>query len=304
MRTAPYPLDKAAQALLWGHLALITFATAAMVTILAGEFPVWLQGPYTGKVYELGWKYSGQAYILLGGLAAVVHSAPRFGWGKAITLFVLASGVALLSELGGTNVGLPFGHYHYTSMLGYKVLGDVPYPIPISWYYMLYCCLAFCGRLMAADDSSATKWKWALVAGLFLTAWDVPMEVQMTNVAPVHWAWDLHRFPEWVPVWLGGPLFYGMPLSNWIGWWVTGVLLSRAMLWVVPPSKWCETTAAFAFPLVLYATNGIMPLATVARHGYWWAVILGVLAMGAPLWLVLRARRRSRLALGATPATA
>jgi uncharacterized membrane protein len=304
MRSEPYALDKAAQGLLWGHLALIAFATAAMVTILAGEFPIWLQGPYTAKVYEYGWKYSGQVYILLGALAALLHSAPRFGWGKAITLFVLASGVALLSELGGTNFGLPFGHYHYTPMLGYMILGDVPYPIPISWYYMLYCCLAFCGRLMVADDSNATKWKWALVAGLFLTAWDVPMEVQMTNVVPVHWVWDLHKFPEWVPAWLGGPLFYGMPLSNWIGWFITGVLLSRVMLWVVPPSKWRATTAAFTFPLILYATNGIMPIATVARHGYWWAVIFGVLAMGAPLWLVLRARKRAPHTLGATPATA
>jgi Mg2+ and Co2+ transporter CorA len=68
------------------------------------------------------------------------------------------------------------------------------------------------------------------------------------------------------------------------------------------------TTAAFTFPLVLYATNGIMPIATVARHGYWWAVILGVIAMGLPLWLSVRAGQRQKLererALGATPLTA
>jgi uncharacterized membrane protein len=306
MTTAPttYPLDRAAQGLLFGHLALIAFATAAMVTILAGEFPVWMQGPYTQTVYRFGWRYSGQVYILLGTFAAVLHSAPRFGWGKALTLLVASSGVALLSELGGTNVGLPFGHYHYTEMLGYRILGDVPYPIPISWYYMLYCCLAFCAALMQGGDSSATKWRWALVAGAFLTAWDVPMEVQMTNVQPAHWVWDLDKFPAWVPQWLGGPIFYGMPLSNWIGWYITGVLVSRLMLAIVPPSRWQATTVGVAFPLVLYATNGIMPIATVARHGYWWAVGLGILAMGAPLWLVLRSRKRAAAALGATPLTA
>lgn len=305
IRTEPYALDKAAQGLLWGHLALIAFATAAMVTILAGEFPVWMQGPYTAKVYQLGWKYSGQVYILLGTAAALMHSAPRFGFGRAITLFVVASGVALASELGGTNIGFPFGPYHYTEMLGYRIANDVPYPIPISWYYMLYCCLAFCGRILATDDSQKTKWVWALVAGAFLTAWDVPMEVQMTNVQPPHWVWDLDKFAPWVPGWLSEPIFYGMPLSNWIGWYITGVVVSRLMLAIVPPTKWRETTAAFAFPLVLYATNGIMPIATVARHGYWWAVILGVLAMGAPLWLALRSGRKAQpSALGANPVTA
>ncbi len=299
-----YAYDKAAQGFLLGHLALIAFATAAMVTILAGDFPVWMQGPYTAKVYELGWRYSGQVYILLGAVAVVLHSAPRFGLGQALALFVAASGVALLSELGGTNTGLPFGHYHYTEMLGYRILGDVPYPIPISWYYMLYCCLAFCAALMVTDDTTRTKWRWSLVSGGFLTAWDVPMEVQMTNVQPAHWVWDLEKFPAWVPEWLGGPIFYGMPLSNWIGWYITGVLVSRLMLAIVPPTKWRATTVGLAFPLVLYATNGIMPIATVARHGYWWAVVLGILAMGAPLWLVLRARKRDARALGATPATA
>ncbi len=286
-----YRFDHVARTILGGHLALIAFATAAMVTILAGDFPVWMQGEYTAKVYAFGWKWSGQVYIVLGMLAALLHSAPRFGWGRALTLFAAASGVALLSELGGTNVGLPFGPYHYTPMLGYMIAGDVPYPIPISWYYMLYCCLAFCARLMVTDDRNATKWRWAAVSGLFLTAWDVPMEVQMTNIQPAHWVWDLDKVPAWIPEWLGGPLFHGMPLSNWIGWYVTGLVVSRLMLAIVPPTRWRLTLAGTMFPVVLYATNGIMPIATIARHGYVLATVLGVIAMGIPVWLAWRAAR-------------
>ena len=288
--TPSYPLDRVANGLLAGHIALIAFATAAMVTILAGDFPVWMQGPYTQTVYAFGWRYSGQVYIVLGMLAAVLHSAPRFGWGRALALFAAASGVALLSELGGTNIGFPFGPYHYTAMLGYRINGDVPYAIPISWYYMLYGSLAICSRLLVADDSSATRWKWALAAGAILTAWDVTMEVQMTNVQPAHWVWELQRLPAWVPAWLGRPFFYGMPLTNWVGWYATGVVVSRIMLAIVPPSRWRATVAAFVFPLVLYATNGIMPIAVTARHGYWGAVVLGLLAMGIPLYLGVRRR--------------
>ena len=287
-----YPLDRAARGLLMGHLALIVFSTAAMVTILAGDFPTFLQGPYTQKVYELGWAYSGQVYILLGTVAALLHSAPRFGTGRAVAVALLASLVALSSELGGTNIGFPFGPYHYTEMLGYRIAGDVPYPIPISWYYMLYGSLAICARLMTADDSSRARWKWALVGGAFLTAWDVPMEVQMTNVLPVHWVWDLDKMPAWMPGFLGDPIFYGMPLTNWVGWYVTGVIVARLMLWLVPPTVWKRTVAPSSFPLVLYATNGLMPIAVTARHGYWWAVVCGVVCMGLPLLLAWRAGRR------------
>ncbi|MBX7118953.1 MAG: carotenoid biosynthesis protein [Gemmatimonadaceae bacterium] len=286
-----YPLDRASRGLFIGHLILIAFATAAMVTILAGEFPVWMQGPYTQTVYRLGWKYSGQIYILLGALAVLLHSAPRFGTGRALAVFGVASCVALASELGGTNIGFPFGPYHYTEMLGYRILGDVPYPIPISWYYMLYGSLAICARLMASDDSSASRWRWALVAGAVLTAWDVPMEVHMTNVNPPHWVWDLDKVPAWVPAWLVTPVFYGMPISNWIGWYVTGVVVSRLMLWLVPPSTWARTVAPVSFPFAIYAANGVMPIAVSARHGYWGALIGGVLCMGLPLWLAWRAGR-------------
>jgi len=288
-----HPLDRAARTLFAGHLALILFSTAAMVTILAGGFPAWMQGPYTPRVFDLGWTWSGQAYIVLGTLAALAHSTARFGARRAMLLASAAVSVALLSELGGTNIGVPFGPYHYTEMLGFRINGDVPYPIPLSWYYMLYGSLAICSRLLATDDSSASRWRWALLAAALLTAWDVPMEAQMTYVVPTHWAWDLQRIPAWVPAWLGAPLYYGMPLTNWIGWFGTGLLVSRLLLQIVPPSAWARSVAPAVLPLALYAANGIMPVAVTARHGLWLAAAGGFVAMGTPLFLVWRARRRS-----------
>ena len=97
--------------------------------------------------------------------------------------------------------------------------------------------------------------------------------------------------PAWMPGWLASGVFYGMPLTNWLGWFVTGTLIARLLLWIVPPSRWSTALAASAFPLVLYAVNGLMPIATTARHGMWGASVLGVLAMGTPLALALSRRR-------------
>ena len=281
--------DRTAWVVLAIHASIVLFGTLAMVTILAGDFPVFLQGPYTAEVFRWSWKFTGPAYVVLGCLAALVHSAPRIGTTRALTLFAAASVVALAGELAGTTFGLPFGPYHYTDMLGYKLGGHVPFPIPISWYYMLYGSLAMCGRLLSADDSNATRWRWAFVAGAILTAWDVPQDPAMTAVSPVHWVWDFASFPAWVPAWLKAGLFYGMPISNWIGWLITGSLVARVMLAIIPPTTWRDAVAPSSLPLVLYALNGVMPIAMCARHGMWWAVILGVALMGLPVWLSVRA---------------
>lgn len=284
-------LERVASALLATHVAMLVFATAAMVTILAGSFPVLMEGPYTAEAFAFGWKWAGQLTVVSGAVATLVLTSALFGWRRATMLFVASVSIALSSELAGTITDLPFGPYDYTPMLGYRIAGEVPYPIPVSWYYMLFASIAMTARLARVDDAPGTKWRWALVAGAILTAWDVPMEVHMTAVQPAHWVWRLETLPAWVPDWLGGPLFYGMPLTNWIGWYVTGVAISRVMLAIVPPTVWASATAATAFPLVLYAANGVMPILTTARHGLWLAAGLGTVAMGLPLWLASRGRR-------------
>jgi hypothetical protein len=48
------------------------------------------------------------------------------------------------------------------------------------------------------------------------------------------------------------------------------------------------------FPLVLYAVNGVLPIAICIRHGLTWAWVLGTIAMAVPLALALRGRRAER----------
>jgi len=276
---------------------LIVFSTAALVTILAGNPPAWLNQEPAKTIYLYGWRLSGPSYVVIGALAAMCHAAARFGWQRALGLFAIGVAISLGSELTGTSTGLPFGPYSYTPLLGYRILGLVPFPIPMSWFYMLYCALAMCGRLLApgdpAPDAGAVRWRWAAIAGVILTAWDVSMDPAMT-VATTHWVWHTSGF------------FYGMPLLNWFGWWLTGTLVSRAMLAIIPPSAFARRVAPANFPLALYALNGIMPIALCLRHGLWWAAILGAIAMGIPLilsaWGIIFPRWRSRLPRRVQPA--
>ncbi len=283
-------LRGASVAALVAHAALIVFSTAAMLTILSGPPSPALQGEPAATIMRVAWKYSGQTYVLLGALAALLHGMWAFGARRGIALFVAAAGLALGTELLGTSTGFPFGDYAYTSLLGYRILGLVPFPIPISWFYMLYCALAMCARLLPARNDERQRWIWALAAAAMLTAWDVAMDPAMVKTA--HWVWNEPG------------VFYGMPLSNWIGWFFTGLVIARVMLAIVPPVRVATRNARESLPLVLYAANGIMPIAICLRDGLWWAAALGSVAMATPLALSLRAGRRVAVqASGALVAT-
>lgn len=263
--------------LLVAHVALILFSTLALTTFLAGPPPEWLQTEANQRVLRLGWTYSGPTYVVLAALAALAHAAARSGWTRATLLLVAGTLISLGAELLGTSTGLPFGPYSYTSLLGWRVAGLVPFPIPLSWFYMLYASLAMLGRLLPPRDDRWSKLRWAALAGLVLTAWDVAMDPAMSFATP-HWIWHTRGF------------FYGMPLLNWFGWWLTGSVVARAMLAIVPPSEFTARVSPSRFPLVLYAVNGVFPIAICLRHGLWWAAGLGTVAMAVPLILAMRAR--------------
>lgn len=278
-----------------GHAALSLFSAYAFTSFLAGPPPPWLQTPANQTILRLGWRFGGPTCVVLGALAGFLHATGRLGGRRAIGIFLAGFSISLAAELLGTATGYPFGPYSYTPQLGYRIAGLVPFNIPTSWFFMLYSSLAICGRLLPRSDrtrgagTSGERWRWALAAGLVLTAWDVSMDPAM--VRTTHWIWHLTPAAEQSALGriFASDLFYGMPLSNWLGWLLTGTLVARAMLAIVPPALFARRVSPSPFPLVLYGVNGVLPVAICLRHGMWWAAGLGALAMAIPLTLAVRA---------------
>jgi putative membrane protein len=294
--TASEKPERAAQLALIGHVALLVFSGIAFATFLAPPAPAWLQAPANQRVAAFMFMFGGQTTVVLGALAGLLHAASRLGWRTALLVFAAAFSISLASELTGTTTGYPFGPYSYTTQLGYLIGGRVPFNIPTSWFFMLYSSLAICGRMLAPRDDSASRWRWAAIAALVLTAWDVSMDPAM--VATTHWLWHLPSLENASVVrrvLLAG-FFYGMPLTNWLGWLLTGFVVARVMLAIVPPSRWAERVSPSRLPLVLYAANGVLPLLICAGRGMWWAVGLGAGAMAIPLLLAMRRSVRATAA--------
>jgi putative membrane protein len=293
--------SRIARVALLGHALLLVLSGVAFATFLAPPSPAWLATPANQVVVALMFSFGGQTTVVLGAIAGISHAASRLGWKSALSIFAAGFSISLAAELTGTATGFPFGPYSYTARLGYLIRDRVPINIPTSWFFMLYASLAICGRLLSARDDSLTKWRWAAAAALVLTAWDVAMDPAM--VVTTHWLWHLPAGDGSLVrrVFLSG-LFYGMPLANWLGWLLTGCFVARAMLVIVPPSRWAATVSTARLPLVLYAVNGIFPILVCAGRGMWWAAVFGAAAMLLPLSLALRAGMRKPMTLGSAGA--
>jgi putative membrane protein len=295
-------MHRLAWAILLGHVALIVFSTVAMLTVLAGPTGPWLATEPAATVMRVSFRYAGPTYVVLGMLAALAFLAAGIGMARALALAVAATAISLGAELVGTRTGLPFGDYAYSAMLGYRVLGRVPFPIPLSWFYMLVGALAIVARLSSRPAHRASPWAWAAGASLLLLAWDVAMDPAMVRTG--HWAWGpgtMFResgLPAWVVALFTRDVFYGMPLGNWLGWFLTATVVARVMLAIVPPARLAPALRASPLPVALYLANGVMPVALCLRDEAWWAAALGGVAMLVPSALALRPRAESR------PATA
>ena len=275
------------------HAFCSAFSAFAFSTFLIPPFPAWLQEPQNQAVMRAGYMYGGQTTVVLGAVAGFAFLASCIGVKRTSIVFAVAFTLSLASELTGTSTGLPFGVYGYTDQLGYKIAGLVPFNIPTSWFYMLVASLAICGRFLPAKDDSLSRWWWALVGGLVLTAWDVSMDPAM--VKTTHWLWsvpDLSHASAFSRF-IGTPFFFGMPLTNWLGWLLTGIFVARAMLALVPPSTWAGKVSPSNLPLALYAVNGLLPLAICFAQNMLLAGVLGSLAMALPLLAALRVRSPS-----------
>ncbi len=284
----PSTLFKIAGVALLGHAVFSAFSAFAFATFLVPPYPEWLQTAQNQKVMAMGFTYGGATTVTLGAIAGLAFLAHCIGRRRAMLVFVTSFCLAFIAEYAGTVTDYPFGAYEYTSQLGYKMFGRVPFNIPTSWFYMLVASLAICGRFLPAKDDNTSKWYWALMGGLVLTAWDVAMDPAMVKTN--HWVWqigslaDRSAFEQFI----GKPFFFGMPITNWLGWLFTGSIVARVMLAIVPPTTWAATVSPHRLPIALYAVNGLLPLAICFRQDMVLAGVLGTIAMAIPLWAALR----------------
>ena len=120
-------------------------------------------------------------------------------------------------ERVGITTNRPFGHYLYSGALRPQVAG-VPALVPMAWLAMAVPARETAHAALGRRSTRVTR----IVGGaLTLTAWDLFLDPQM--VGEGYWQWARRG------------VYRGIPVSNYLGWFLTGVG-AMAVLEVVLPA--------------------------------------------------------------------
>jgi putative membrane protein len=177
-------------------------------------------------------------------LAVFLSSAPSLiGWRRTGLFFAVVWLTAFACEFSSTRTGFPFGWYHYTgSTVGQELyLSNIPFMDSLSFTMLLYAsyCLALSFLLptrvrgsrrnawssnerlpaLTFDPSVRTGWPACLLTALFFVFIDMVID-------PVALRGDR---------WFLGKIYYypnpgfhfGVPVANYVGWAVVGILSLR-----------------------------------------------------------------------------
>ena len=190
------------------------------------------------------------AYLSTGFLALGVlgYALERYGQ-KAWLLFAVSFGFGLLTEWVGHTTGVPFGAYGYTAP-GPQLLG-VPLLVPLGWF-------AF--TLIGIELSPPGTKRW--LAPLALVAWDVGLDPLM--VSQGFWRFD-------------GGVYYGIPLSNFVGWFMTGAVLVTMLGWLEPRLL---RSSSPDLRVVFWAQAFLISVGLLF-FGLSWAALAALVAMGS-----------------------
>jgi putative membrane protein len=189
--------------------------------------------------------------------------------------------VAWVTEFSSTKIGVPFGFYHYTeSTRGQELfIANVPLMDSLSFTFLAYA--SFTLARAALKSRTTSRVTLAAVSGLLMMLIDVvidPLAVRGDQ-------WFLGRIFDYAEP----GLYFGVPLSNFAGWWLVGLVGVGGYLAVAGPAG-APITRLWPGVALYYAVLGFN-LTMTAWIGEWFLFAAGVALQAALAILLLRTMR-------------
>lgn len=186
-------------------------------------------------------------------LIVFIHAAAHLKKAALYIAFSITIGLAM--EVLGVHTGFPFGRYEYVEgALGYAMIGGVPIAIPLLWSSLAYLA-------MQVGYAVAGPRLWIPASAATLTLLDVILDPILSGRL-------------WI--WLTPGEFYGVPVTNFLGWLLVATMIYAAYRAVGGGVKRVSTPAVVAF-LILASVRA----AEAAASGMWLAALLGYAPIAA-----------------------
>lgn len=185
----------------------------------------------------------------------ILHGAARYGWRGIVIFIVIGLLVSNLYENLSVETGFPYGFYvHHTE----PKLFNFPIASMPGQLFMYYVCW-ICGLALVGRNERQNSWLGWLAAPVAATFVVTGLDASIDPIfATIHHAWSFRD----------GGGYFGVPLSNCLGWLVSGLTLYLACAAFLP--------------------RGARP--TIILNGkFWWtqpSIILIVAGISQPLALL------------------
>ncbi len=155
-------------------------------------------------------------YVFAFFLAFLLAGRGDLGWRRTLFFGAWVWPLAWLAEFASTRIGVPFGLYHYTGTTrGQEIYVDnVPLMDSLSFTFLAYA--AFCLARVVLAGRAVSRVTAAIVSGLLMMLLDVVIDP--LAVRGDRWFLGyIFYYPE-------GGAYFGVPLTNFAGWWIVGAL--------------------------------------------------------------------------------
>lgn len=178
---------------------------------------------------------------------SLILQAVAIGWAVTLSLSsltlvlvaVLTAGIGFMIEVCGVHYGIPFGRYRYTGVLRPKIFG-VPLHIGVAWWVV--CVPAFAIAITVTDHPLLRL----LIAAQLVAALD--MFIDPIFVRLHCWRWEREG------------AFFGIPLVNYGGWFLTAAIIFACVQLFVPQFATTNHTTLIAIYALTVALHSIAML--------------------------------------------
>ncbi len=202
------------------------------------------------------------AVVLLISVAfALIHGAVRYGWTGILAFVVICLVVSNVLENTSILTGFPFGHYNYTDALGPKLF-LVPLLIGPAYFANGYFAWVI-GNILVGElrrgSSVVLTVAVPFISAFVMVMWDLTFDPRASTIQH-QWIWEQ------------GGGYFGVPLTNYLGWFFTVYLFLELFALFVRfrPGGVTDTKfprSHFAQALLMYAVMGLTPVLTFAVGG-------------------------------------
>lgn len=155
-------------------------------------------------------------YVLIFLLLFLAGSLKVFGWKRTVLFIAYAYPLSFLLEVCSTRFGFPFGIYIYHPL---DTVGRELWVLDIPWMSTLsFVFLSFFSYRLSVYFFTRAPFSWPFTAAFFMFLVDFVID-PVTLQGRRWFLGDLYHYPE-------AGFYFGVPFSNFLGWALTGFLVS------------------------------------------------------------------------------